>query len=341
MFILNFIKYYINYLLKFQYEKLSKLLFLYLIFLNIFLFYFLNYYCKKCKINYNEYCIYCPREFVFNGINIASREETLDEIIINNKSISRFGDGEFKIIFGKRIGFHKSSKLLKKRLLNVLNSSLNNLLIAINLPYHEHELNSRPDSLRNYWKNFIKKNKFKIIDLLNVKKRYYFAQIFKYALVFKNKKKFNFSSYIKKLKAIWNKRDILIIEGYFTRCGIGNDLFNNTKSIKRILCPPENAFAVYEKIINEFKKLEIPKNTLILISLGPAASVLSYDICKMGYQAIDIGHADIEYEFYLRKYNSIKRIPYKYVSQAKNGIKNIQNVTDENYYKQILSKILH
>ena len=93
--------------------------------------------------------------------------------------------------------------------------------------------------------------------------------------------------------------------------------------------------------MNEFKNLKLPKNTLVLISLGPTASVLSYDICKMGYQAIDIGHADIEYEFYIRKYDSIKRVPYKYVDQAINGNINIQNVTDENYFKQIISTILN
>ena len=60
----------------------------------------------------------------------------------------------------------------------------------------------------------------------------------------------------------------------------------------------------------------------------------------MGYQSIDIGHADIEYEFFLRKYNAIKKIPFKYVNQAKDGTKNIKNVTDDNYYKQILAKIL-
>ena len=168
------------------------------------------------------------------------------------------------------------------------------------MPYHEQELNLRPDSWRDYWKNYIKKYKFKIIDLLNVKRKYYFALIFKYTFMFKNKKKFDIISYIKKLKKIWDSRDILIIEGYFTRSGIGNDLFNNTKSIKRILCPPENAFRVYNKIINKFKILRIPKSDLILISLGPVASILSYDLCKMGYQVLDIGHADIEYEFFIR-----------------------------------------
>ena len=123
--------------------------------MNIFLFKSLKNYCKKCRINYEEKCMFCPREFIFEGLNIASREETLDEIIFNNKSLSRFGDGEFKIIFGLGIGFHRSSELLKKKLINVLNCSMNNLLIGINLPYHEFELNSRPDPLRDYWKNYI------------------------------------------------------------------------------------------------------------------------------------------------------------------------------------------
>lgn len=322
-------------------DKMIKLLLLILIIImNILLFLFLSTYCKKCKLNYNEICKYCPREIVFKGLNIASREETLNEIISNNKSIARFGDGEFKIIFGRGIGFHKSSKLLKKGLLNVLNSNLDNLMIGLNIPYREIELNIRPDDWRDYWKKYINKYKFKIINLLDIKKKYYFALVFKYSLLFKNKKKFDIRSYIKKLRKIWDKRDILIIEGLYTRSGIGNDLFNNTNSIKRILCPPENAFLVYKKILNKFQKLKIEKDVLILISLGPVASILSYDLCKMGYQALDIGHADLEYEFYLRKYNTIKRIPYKYVNQAKGGKKNIQNVTDQNYYKQILAKIL-
>lgn len=322
-------------------DKMIKLLLLILIIImNILLFLFLSTYCKKCKLNYNEICKYCPREIVFKGLNIASREETLNEIISDNKSIARFGDGEFKIIFGRGIGFHKSSKLLKKGLLNVLNSNLDNLMIGLNIPYREIELNIRPDDWRDYWKKYINKYKFKIINLLDIKKKYYFALVFKYSLLFKNKKKFDIRSYIKKLRKIWDKRDILIIEGLYTRSGIGNDLFNNTNSIKRILCPPENAFLVYKKILNKFQKLKIEKDVLILISLGPVASILSYDLCKMGYQALDIGHADLEYEFYLRKYNTIKRIPYKYVNQAKGGKKNIQNVTDQNYYKQILAKIL-
>ena len=163
----------------------------------------------------------------------------------------------------------------------------------------------------------------------------------RYFSIYKNKKKLDTKNYIKKLKKIWDKRDILIIEGYFSRNGIGNDLFNNTKSIKRIICPPKNAFLVYDKIINEVLKFKIYKDLLILISLGPTAVVLSYDLSKLGFQAIDIGHIDIEYELYLRHYNIPHKIPFKLVNEAKDGDKNIANVTDKNYYKQIYSQILH
>jgi hypothetical protein len=35
---------------------------------------------------------------------------------------------------------------------------------------------------------------------------------------------------------------------------------------------------------------------LILIALGPTATVLAYDLAKKGYQAIDIGHLPSCYE---------------------------------------------
>ena len=80
--------------------------------------------------------------------------------------------------------------------------------------------------------------------------------------------------------------------------GVNNDLFDNVKSIKRILCPIVNAFNIYEKILQE--ALKIKKNKLILLALGPTASVLAYDLYHAGYQVLDIGHMDIEYEWFLR-----------------------------------------
>jgi glycosyltransferase family protein len=226
--------------------------------------------------------------------------------------------------------------------LRVLKSNLTNLLIGINIPYHETELNFRTDFASKYWKKWFKKYKFKLIRLINKNKKYYSASITRYYSIYKNKKKYNTLNYIKKLKKIWEKRDVLIIEGFYTRNGIGNDLFNNTNSIHRIICPAKNAFSVYDKIITEVKrflKLKLSRQILVLISLGPTAVSLTYDLYKLGFQVIDIGHVDIEYELYLRKYDIPTKIKYKLVNEAKDGDKNITNITDKTYYKQILCQI--
>ena len=325
--------------MKINYSKIFK--FLSLIILYKIIYYLSIHYCIKCINNYNIRCKFCSKKIIFTGLNIATREETLDEIIYNNKSLARFGDGEFNLMFGWRNGFQNENKLLQEKLINTLNSTLKNLLIGIYIPYRNEDLRYLTRAGIIYWKKWFNHVKFKSIKLLNKSRKYYSALISRYYSLYKDKRKFNTLEYITKLKKIWEQRDILIIEGYYSRNGIGNDLFNNAKSIKRILCPSKNAFLVYDKIINETMKLKIYKNLLILISLGPTASVLSYDLCKLGFQVIDIGHADLEYEYYLRNYDSIKKIPYKFVNEVKNGDINITNITDENYYKQIFSKILY
>ena len=145
------------------------------------------------------------------------------------------------------------------------------------------------------------------------------------------------AEYVKKMKKIWDKKDVVIIEGEQSRLGIGNDLFDNMKSIQRIICPSENAFEIYDKIYNE--ALKIDKNKLVLLALGPTATVLAYDLFKAGYQAIDIGHVDIEYEWFLRKATKKIKIESKYVTEVKEGRENIQEVKDEKYKNEIVARI--
>ena len=105
--------------------------------------------------------------------------------------------------------------------------------------------------------------------------------------------------WFRELKTIWEGRDIVFIEGAMSRLGVGNDLFDNAGSIRRILCPPRNAFERYDRILNEALKVE--KEVLFLIALGPTATVLAYDLHNAGYQAVDIGHIDVEYEWWRMK----------------------------------------
>ena len=79
----------------------------------------------------------------------------------------------------------------------------------------------------------------------------------------------------------------------------------------------------------------------MLIALGPTASVLAYDLNKNGYQAIDFGHADIQYELYLRNSTEMIKIPFKLVNEYDSGRNQIDDIKDFNYYNQIVEKILY
>ena len=50
------------------------------------------------------------------------------------------------------------------------------------------------------------------------------------------------------------KTTVLLVEGEKSRLGVGNDLFENTGSVKRILCPSENAYEKYDEILKEILK---------------------------------------------------------------------------------------
>jgi glycosyltransferase family protein len=173
-------------------------------------------------------------------LKIFSSEETLNEIIKNNRSISRYGDGELKLIFGKRLRFQRANKVLTKKLKKVLKSKKKGLLIGINIPYNNSYLSIYNDIAKNYYINFVERHKLKLFSLIDMNRKYYSSFITRFYMDIKDRSKI--PDYIKKLKQIWDKKDILIIEGEKSRLGVGNDLFKNSKSIKRILCPARNAF---------------------------------------------------------------------------------------------------
>ena len=94
-----------------------------------------------------------------------------------------------------------------------------------------------------------------------------------------------------------NGKNIVIVEGGVTHNGVGNDLFEDCKSIQRIICPSTNAYSSLEKILDECRKQS--KEKLFLVTLGPTAKPIVEKLFLEGYRAIDIGQIDTEYELFL------------------------------------------
>ena len=139
--------------------------------------------------------------------------------------------------------------------------------------------------------------------------------------------KSNSIRWFKNFKQIWNDKDILLIEGSKSKLGINNDLFSNAKSVERIIAPSKNAFDKYDEILAVIK--ERCKGKLVLLSLGPTATVLAYDLCKKGIRALDIGHIQLEYNEFCQ-----------YINKNKIEIESNEKVlSEEEYRNQIIFKI--
>ena len=287
------------------------------------------------KLSQKKYSLKAKTIDILKGVKIKTPEETLDKLINENCSISRLGDGEFDLIWGIGIQYQNVNDKLVKKLREILESNEDKLLIGINNAFDLDYINKYNDFAKNYWKGWLKDNKYRVLKLLSKKKQYYSALISRFYIDYEDKS--SVSEYVEKLKKLWDKKDVLVVEGEFSRLGVGNDLFNNMNSIQRIICPSENAFDEYDEIFE--KILEYGKNKLILLALGPTATVLAYDLYKVGYRAIDIGHVDIEYEWFLRQVTEKVKIETKYVNEAKDGHDNIQDVNDEKYETEIIVRI--
>lgn len=254
-----------------------------------------------------------PMRWDFPKYKIQTVEETIDDIVNNKKSISRFGDGEFRLINKERnIGFQDLSDEISERLYEVITSNESNLIIG--LPEPLVRINKLKRASKIHWLNFINQHKTDLMKFLNFERVYGNSFISRFYITYLNLN--NAVTVVKKLKTIWEKQELLIVEGEFSRLGVGNDLFSNAAEIKRIICPSENAFSNYKEILEVV--IKHGKGKLILIALGPTATILSYDLAKQGFWALDVGHIDVEYMWMLQKAISKEPLKGRYVCEAGN-----------------------
>lgn len=265
---------------------------------------------------------------------VLSVEDTLDLIIKDNLSVIRFGDGEITLIEKNDLLFQKADPQLITRLKEILKSNIKGLLICVPGLFGSLEGYAR-DAYR-----FALHHQFHYrhmwLEFLSPSQVYGDTLITRPYLAYKQELRENSGEVFKKIFSIWQGRDVVLIEGEKSRLGVGNNMFQAAKSVSRILCPPENAYSKYAQILEATTKVK--KENLILLSLGPAAKVLAYDLFLAGYRVIDIGHIDMEYEMYLRQEPVLTKVRYKYFNEINE--RDPDQCVNPEYLGQIISRIV-
>lgn len=266
-------------------------------------------------------------------ISVLSIDQSLDYLLEKGASVVRFGDGEMDLVAGRSIVYQEYDPELSARLREMMSMESNERLM-ICLPDVFTGLERYSIDAQNFWSlnhlpHFLEKYN-------NICRAPWYGSTFISRPYIDLEDKTPSAGYFAKLKQLWQDKDLLIVEGLTSRSGVGNDLFDGAKSIKRIICPSRNAFSKLEAIKQAVR--EHADNRLILTMLGPTAKVLVYDLVQEGYRVLDIGHIDSEYEWFQMGATHKVKLSHKHTAEH-NFDQDIEFRDDQAYDSQIVANL--
>ena len=217
---------------------------------------------------------------------ILTSEETV-ELLINGRSLIRFGDGEFGIYRKKNIHYQKWSPELQTAFKEIKNEYEAD---------HEH-----CPYLLAVPKKFMTVNGFKLM-----KKRVYvsswaesrcdFKKTFRHDIPYGDSFLFD-KNYKPVYSRIWESEacpeNVIFIHNTQEYAVYFGNTYN--KKVTFIQCPPRDAFeeltCLESRVMATMNENHwLPKDVMLTISAGPAGKVLAYRLSKRGYWCIDAGH---------------------------------------------------
>ena len=265
-------------------------------------------------------------------ISVLSIDQSLDYLLEKAASVVRFGDGEMDLIAGRSIPYQDFDPELSVRLREMMSMKSDEHMM-ICLPDVFKGLERYSIDAQNFWKAHLQHH---LADYLEICRAPWYGSTFISRPYIDLEDKTPSAGYFAKLKKLWQDKDLLIVEGLTSRSGVGNDLFDGARSIKRIICPSRNAYSKLEAIKQAVR--EHADNRLILTMLGPTAKVLVYNLVQEGYRALDIGHIDSEYEWFQMGASHKIKLSHKHTAEH-NFDQDIEFKDDQAYDSQIVANL--
>lgn len=238
-----------------------------------------------------------------NPIRVMSVDETIAILKSTEKSLVRFGDGEFAMMRGVNLKLQQQSPELVRRMKKIVGFEEDDLMVSI--PDIFGSLDMYIPKSRKFWRDHLLFYR-KIYEELCTGNKVYSSTSFSRCYITLEDKT-QCRRWFDEIKSIWKGKDVVVVEGAATHNGVTNDLLDSAKSIRRVICPPKNSYVAYDIILEACKKFGT--TNLFLLSLGPTAKPLAEDLFHLGYRVIDIGNLDNEYEWFLAGTNDKFEVP--------------------------------
>jgi len=108
-------------------------------------------------------------------------------------------------------------------------------------------------------------------------------------------------------RTIWDGLDVAVVTGKGSRFDLTPELFDNVKSSRFEYSMPEGAFVDVPRMVEVLKD---DPSDLVLLSLGPAGTLIAAELALYGKWALDIGHLSNSYEYEFKSGRFPEAVPH-------------------------------
>ena len=217
--------------------------------------------------------------------DIRDFEETAKILAETDASIARFGDGEFTLMQGRGIPFQRADAQLAARLAGILAKPPPGCLVGVpRLCWFDDRRFAEHDNL--WWLRYMKTNGTWLEAHMDAAATYFdsFVSLFSRATV----PGYDVGGMFDCLRRIWDGKDVLVVCGQGIFDGFEHDVFDNAQSVEFVYGPKRDAWGVYDTMLAQVKAAA--KGRVVLVVLGPTATVMAADLAAAGIRALDLGH---------------------------------------------------
>lgn len=264
------------------------------------------------------------------NLHVLDNQATLDYIDRYQPSVARLGDGEITLMAGYDQVFQAADPALRQRLREIAATPSDpHLLVCLSDTFHD--LKRLVPDAQGWWirHQMVATSFYEHLGQLG--HTYGNTMVTRPYMDLQDRRQAG--EVFRRIKHWWQDRDLLIVEGVYTRSGVGNDLYANARSVHRILGPAKNAWAKYQEIEAAIQHYGAGK--LVLVMLGMTATVIAADLADWG-QVIDLGHLDPEYEWY--RQGAVTRVPIqgKHTAEMNYDQGVPQSIDDPQYQAEVI-----
>ena len=213
---------------------------------------------------------------------VVGEDETLD-LVLAGRSITRYGDGEFRLAMG---GTKNVSQIahprLRRELTEILVTPQEHCLVAIPV---------MDKTSPKWW--FWGKYEHKYPKMLDARMTYYSQFITRPD----SAPHIDRPDFYSRMEALWQGQEVILVRGSERSLVEGKGTMQLAKKVYPVLCARRDAYAEIDRVEAEVRGLGVKR---VLLCAGAMATVLTYRLAKSGFHAIDLGHIGYLWRYYDR-----------------------------------------